>query len=265
MQEQQRQRRHHHPHPRSQPTTSHSTAHIQTHLIDIRFFLLPDPRVRLPEQRQKARSKHCPRIQGHERANKAYMTAVTHQLDQDAIEANSVFIQLYSHGDMAESSATRNSGLEVTALMANISGTTEQEMIQTAMSKASLSDVRYERGRCVAIQVGRPHDAMDWPRRCVGVHAHMSPLTTRVHDAQNFTTTAPQHAQSWRSDLVSPLWLDHTGGSRQDTHSALVPERRGCGWLDRTHLSHARHRCSTSHIYLLLVEHHDGEHLLCII
>ena len=192
MQEQQRQRRHHHPHPRSQPTTSHSTAHIQTHLIDIRFFLLPDPRVRLPEQRQKARSKHCPRIQGHERANKAYMTAVTHQLDQDAIEANSVFIQLYSHGDMAESSATRNSGLEVTALMANISGTTEQEMIQTAMSKGEL-ERRTLRAREVRSHPSRPtsrrHGLAEEVCWCTRTHVSSHDTRSRRTELHNDSTT----------------------------------------------------------------------------
>ena len=49
-----------------------------------------------------------PRIQGHERvnSNKALMTALTQQLVPDVIEANSVFFQLYPHGDMADSGAT---------------------------------------------------------------------------------------------------------------------------------------------------------------
>ena len=44
-----------------------------------------------------------------------------------------------------DSSATRKSGFEVTALMANISGTNEQDVIQT-VGKHTVSDVRYQRG-----------------------------------------------------------------------------------------------------------------------
>ena len=87
----------------------------------------------------------------------------------------------------------------------------------------------------VTIQVRRPHDAMDRPRVCVWVNMHS---TSRRHH-----NTVPQHAQSWRFDLVSPWRLDDASGSWQDIHSTPVPERGGCGWLDRTHLAHVRHRC----------------------
>ena len=42
---------------------------------------------------------------------------------------------------------------------------------------------------CVTIQVGRPHDAMDRPRVCVGEHA------------LDFTTT-PQHSTATRTELA---------------------------------------------------------------
>ena len=83
----------------------------------------------------------------------------------------------------------------------------------------------------------------------VGVHAQMSLRTslTRPHN------TAPQHAQRRRSDPVSPWRLDHTGGSRQDTHSARVPDRGGCGWLAHTaQVSHARQRRSTDPLMCVL-------------
>ena len=56
--------------------------------------------MRLPEQDREACSKQYPRIQGHEgvNSNKAFMTELTQQLDQDVIEVNSVSIQLYPHG-----------------------------------------------------------------------------------------------------------------------------------------------------------------------
>ena len=84
-------------------------------------------------------------IQGRERVNssEALITALTQQPVPDVIEANSIFVQLHSRGDMSGSGATQNSGLEFTrsvmTLTASISGTTDQETTQTTTSKTSPS------------------------------------------------------------------------------------------------------------------------------
>ena len=59
-------------------------------------------------------------------------------------------------------------------------------------------------------------------------------LARHSHDL----TTTPQH---------STATLDHTGGSRHDTHSTPVPERRGCGWLDRTQVFNMEAERHTNH------------------